>query len=79
MEFNNKRVMWYRFSKPYWRYDIVDGIEETYAYVRANSKEEAIEKCNKSQIPKRKYDMRGMDIIDEVMFIPVTDADKMIL
>ena len=71
--------MWYRFSKLKWVWDITDGIEYSYAYVKADSEEEAIKKCNKSQIPKRKYDMRGMDVIDEVKVIPIEDADKVIL
>ena len=38
--------MWYRFSKLKWVWDITDGIEYSYAYVKANSEEEAIRKCN---------------------------------
>lgn len=71
--------MWYRFSKLRWVWDMTDGIDYSYAYVKANSKEEAIKKCNESQIPRRKYDIRGLDIIDEVEIIPIEDADKVVL
>ena len=71
--------MWYRFSKLKWVWDITDGIEYSYAYVKANSEEEAIRKCNEPPIPSRRYSDRGLDQIDEVEFIPVEDADKVIL
>ena len=71
--------MWYRFSKLRWVWDITDGIEYSYAYVKADSEEEAIKKCNESPIPKRRYTDRGMDQIDEVREIPLEDADKVIL
>ena len=38
--------MWYRFSKLKWVWDMTDGIDYSYAYVKANSEEEAIKKCN---------------------------------
>ena len=34
--------MWYRFSKLKWVWDMTDGIDYSYAYVKANSEEEAI-------------------------------------
>ena len=70
--------MWYRFSKPFWRYDIIDGIEETYAYVNAASKQEAIEKLNNSPRPGRRYTSRTCDIIDEVNTIPMEDITKVV-
>ena len=71
--------MWYRFSKLRWVWDVTDGIEYSYAYVKANSEEEAIKKCNESPIPTRRYSDRGLDQIDEVETIPLEDADKVIL
>ena len=71
--------MWYRFSKLNWVWDVTDGIEYSYAYVKADSKKEAIKKCNESLIPERKYSDRGLDQIDEVEIIPIEDADKIIL
>ena len=71
--------MWYRFSKLRWVWDITDGIEYSYAYVKADSEEEAIKKCNESPIPTRRYSDRGLDQIDEVKTIPLEDADKVIL
>ena len=71
--------MWYRFSKLRWVWDITDGIEYSYAYVKADSEKEAIKKCNESPIPTRRYSDRGMDQIDEVKTIPLEDADKVIL
>ena len=71
--------MWYRFSKLRWVWDITDGIEYSYAYVKADSEVEAIKKCNESSISKRKYTDRGMDQIDKVEIIPLEDADKVIL
>ena len=71
--------MWYRFSKLRWVWDVTDCIEYSYAYVKADSEEEAIKKCNESPIPKRKYNVRGMDIIEKVEFIPIDEADKIIL
>ena len=71
--------MWYRFSKLKWVWDVTDGIEYSYAYVKANSIEEAIKKCNESPIPKRRYTDRGLDQIDEVREIPMEDVDKVIL
>jgi len=61
--------MWYKFSKPKWNYDIIVGIEYTYAYVKANNKQMAIAKLNKSKC-FRKYDMRGLDYIDKVFIVP---------
>ena len=58
--------MWYRFSKNKWCWDIVIGIEYSYAYVQANSEEEAIKKCNESAYTKRRYSNRGLDRIDVV-------------
>ncbi len=52
------------------------GIEYSYAYVKANTIEEAIKKCNESSIPKRKYSDRGLDKIDEVFTIPLEDIKK---
>ena len=71
--------MWYRFSKLRWVWDVTDGIEYSYAYVKADSEEEAIKKCNESPIPTRRYSDRGLDQIDEVKTIPLEDADKVIL
>lgn len=71
--------MWYRFSKLKWVWDMTDGIDYSYAYVKANSEEEAIKKCNESSIPKRKFDVRGMDVIDEVKIIPIGETDKVVL
>ena len=70
--------MWYRFSKIKWIWDVTDGIEYTYAYVKADSENAAITKCNKSPIPKRKYSDRGLDMIDEVYTIPLDDFCKVI-
>ena len=71
--------MWYRFSKLRWVWDITDGIDYTYAYVKADSEKEAIKKCNGSKIPDRRYSDRGLDQIDEVYTIPIEDADKIIV
>ncbi len=71
--------MWYRFSKYKWCWDIVIGIEYAYAYVKANTEKEAIEKCNKSSIAKRRYSNRGLDGIDVVKNIPLEDIEKVIL
>ena len=71
--------MWYRFSKLKWVWDITDGIEFSYAYAKANNKEEAIRKVNESNIPKRKYTDRGMDQIDEVYTIPLEDINKVVM
>ena len=71
--------MWYRFSKLRWVWDVTDGIEYSYAYVKADSEEEAIKKCNESPIPTRRYSDRGLDQIDEVKTIPLEDTDKVIL
>ena len=70
--------MWYRFSKPFWRYDIIDGIDETYAYVKASSKQEAIKKLNNRPRPGRRYSSRTCDIIDEVITIPMEDITKVV-
>jgi len=70
--------MWYRFSKRKWCWDIVIGIEYTYAYVKANTIDEAIIKCNDSPLPKRKYSDRGLDQIDNVITIPLEDINKII-
>ena len=70
--------MWYRFSKPFWRYDIIDGIDETYAYVNAASKQEAIEKLNNNPRSGRRYSIRTCDIIDEVATIPMEDITKVV-
>jgi hypothetical protein len=71
--------MWYRFSKLSWFDDMTDGIEYTYAYASADTKEDAIKKVNESSIPRRKYTDRGMDQIDEVGDIPMKDIDKVII
>ena len=71
--------MWYRFSKLSWFDDMTNGVEYSYAYVKADSEKEAIIKCNKSSTPIRKYTDRGMDQIDEVYHIPMEDIDKVIL
>ena len=71
--------MWYRFSKLRWIWDITDGIEYSYAYVKADSEVEAIKKCKESSIPNRRYSERGLDQIDEVYTIPIDEADKIIL
>ena len=71
--------MWYKFSKLSWFDDMTNGIEYTYAYVKADNKKDAIKKCNESSTPKRKYTDRGMDQIDEVWDIPMEDIDKVIL
>tara|TARA_A100001037_G_scaffold245215_1_gene226545 strand:+ start:6956 stop:7168 length:213 start_codon:yes stop_codon:yes gene_type:complete len=70
--------MWYRFSKNKWCWDIVIGIEYTYAYVYAESKKEAIEILNRSN-SFRKYSDRGLDQIDEVLKVPEGDIDKIIM
>jgi len=70
--------MWYRFSKNKWCWDIIIGIEYTYAYVKADTIEEAIKKCNNSPIPIRKYSDRGLDQIDNVITIPLEDINKII-
>ena len=71
--------MWYRFSKLRWVWDMTDGIEYSYAYVKADNEKEAIKKCNGSKIPKRKYSNRGLDQIDEIEIIPIEDVEKIIL
>ena len=71
--------MWYRFSKLSWFDDMTNGIEYSYAYVKADNKNEAITKCNESSLPNRKYTDRGMDQIDKVYDIPMKDIDKVIL
>ena len=71
--------MWYRFSKLSWFDDMTNGIEYSYAYVKADSEKEAITKCNESPTPIRKYTDRGMDQIDEVYHIPMEEIDKVIL
>ena len=57
---------------------MTDGIDYSYAYVKADNKEDAIKKCNKSKIPKRKYDIRGLDVIDEVTVIPMEEMNKVV-
>ena len=69
--------MWYRFSKPKWRYDIIDGIEEIYAYVKADSKKEAIKKVN-SRSEGRIYTNFSCDLIDKVLYIPEEDHKKVV-
>jgi len=71
--------MWYRFSKVKWIWDVVDGIEYSYAYVKADSEKAAITKCNESPIPKRRYSNRGLDQIDKVDVIPIEAADMVVL
>ena len=71
--------MWYRFSKLSWFDDMTNGIEYTYAYVKADNKKDAIKKCNESKITDRRYIDRGLDQIDEVYTIPIEDADKIIV
>ena len=71
--------MWYRFSKLRWYDDMTDGMEYSYAYVKAYNEKEAIIKCNESSLPTRKYTDRGMDQIDEVYHIPMEDFNKVIL
>ena len=70
--------MWYRFSKNKWCWDIVIGIDYTYAYVKADSEEEAIKKCNESSIPDRRYTDRGLDQIEEVLSIPLDEMMKVV-
>jgi hypothetical protein len=57
---------------------MADGIEYSYAYVKAGSKKEAITKCNKSVIPNRRYSDRGLDQIDEVYTIPMEEMNKVV-
>jgi hypothetical protein len=70
--------MWYRFSKVKWIWDVVDGIEYSYAYVKADSEKAAITKCNESPIPNRRYSNRGLDQIDEVYTIPMEEMNKVV-
>jgi len=70
--------VWYRFSKNKWCWDIVIGIDYTYAYVKADSEEEAIKKCNESSIPDRRYTDRGLDQIEEVLSIPLDEMMKVV-
>ena len=70
--------MWYRFSKLKWDYDRSIGIDYSYAYVKADTVEVAITKCNESPIPKRRYTDRGLDQIDNVITIPLEDINKII-
>jgi hypothetical protein len=70
--------MWYRFSKVKWIWDMADGIEYSYAYVKADTVDEAIKKCNGSPIPKRRYSDRGLDQIDEVFTIPLDEMIKVV-
>ena len=70
--------MWYRFSKVKWIWDVTDGIEYSYAYVKADSEKAAIIKCNESPIPNRRYSDRGLDQIDEVYTIPMEEMNKVI-
>lgn len=70
--------MWYRFSKPKWRYDIIDGIEEIYAYVKADSEKEAIKKVNSRKSDGRRYARYSCDLIDKVLYIPEEDHKKVV-
>jgi hypothetical protein len=58
--------MWYKFSKLKWIWDMTDGIEYTYAYVNAESKEKAIVKVNTCSNIRRRYSDRGLDEIKEI-------------
>ena len=71
-------MIWYRFSKVKWVWDMADGIEFTYAYVKADNTADAIKKVNGSSIPKRRYDSRGLDQIDEVYIVPMEDVMKVV-
>ena len=70
--------MWYRFSKPKWRYDIIDGIEEIYAYTKADSQEEAIKKVNNRDSEGRIYAPHTCDLIEKVLYIPEEDHKKVV-
>jgi hypothetical protein len=71
-------MIWYRFSKIKWVWDVTDGIEYSYAYVKADSLDKAIKRVNSSLIPKRKYDPRGLDVIDKVYIVPMEDVAKVV-
>ena len=64
----------YRFAKYVWCWDIISG-EEPYAYIKADTQEEAIKKNNGNS--KKWYDKR-LDTIDIVENIPVNDIKLLI-
>tara|TARA_R110000824_G_scaffold33981_1_gene108472 strand:+ start:1449 stop:1655 length:207 start_codon:yes stop_codon:yes gene_type:complete len=64
----------YRFAKYVWCWDIISG-EEPYAYIKADTQEEAINKNNGNS--RKWYDNR-LDTIDVVENIPVNDIKLLI-
>jgi len=59
----------YRFSKYLWCWDITIGCEP-WCYVLAETEKDAISKVNGSNIPKRIYSDRGLDLIDVIDIVP---------
>ena len=60
--------MWYRFSKLKWVWDVTDGIEYSYAYVKADSEEEAI-----NEIPTIR---ENNEIEGEILVIKILHKDN---
>tara|TARA_Y100001937_G_scaffold118520_1_gene172975 strand:- start:163 stop:369 length:207 start_codon:yes stop_codon:yes gene_type:complete len=55
----------YRFAKYVWCWDIISG-DETYAYVEADTEEEAIEKRNKLMEGCYCQPLHCVDCVDEI-------------
>ena len=70
--------MWYKFSKTNWVWDIPVKSTKPYAYVKADSEDDAINKLNSSPDATRTYDRRGIDNIDEVYHVPMEHVNMII-
>lgn len=71
--------MWYRFTKTNWVWDIPVRAKKPYAYVKADTEYQAIEKLNTSEGVTRTYDRRGIDNIDEVYTVPMEHIDLVVI
>jgi len=64
----------YKFAKYIWCWDVISG-SEPYAYIKANTEEEAI---NKNNGPSRKWYDDRLDTIEIVDEIPVNQIKLLI-